>query len=296
MASHDSHTPPDDMGPDDMPPRKAGGAVVGLLIVLVGMTLVFWNSGFRVPRVLPRNIGTNTAVDDLFWLIFGVTGFFFLLTEGLLIYFCVRYRAKPGGRAMHTHGNHALELAWTFIPGCILFVLAVMQTGVWSENKYLSEMPEEKEAIVIQVMGKQFEWHFRYPGSDGRFGTADDITSLGAMHVPAGRDVIVRLQTLDVLHSFWLPNLRLKQDLVPGLTIPQWFKVVDTEENRGKFEIVCAELCGNGHTKMRAELFVDTEEEFAAWKAQQFEAMGEHLPKKDANWKYWYQPVQEASK
>ena len=212
----------------------------------------------------------------------------------------MRYRKKPGGKPVHTHGNHALELAWTFIPGCILFVLAVMQTGVWSENKYKSEMPdaEAKETVVVQVIGKQFEWHFRYPGSDNTFGTADDITSSGALHVPVNRDVIVRLQTLDVLHSFWLPNLRLKQDLVPGMTIPQWFKVLPGEnnENLGKYEIVCAELCGSGHTKMRGQLFVDTEEEFAAWKAKQFEAMGEHLPEKDPNWKYWYQPVQEASK
>jgi len=289
MASHDSHLPHDETAAPD---KKAGGAVIGLLILLVGMTLVFWNSGLRMPEVLPRNIGTNTGVDDLFWLIFGVTGFFFLLTEGLLIYFCVKYRAKPGGKSQHSHGNHALELAWTLIPGCILFVLAVLQTGVWSENKYMSEMPNEKDAIVVQVLGKQFQWFFRYPGSDGKFGTADDITSSDKLHVPVNRDVIVRLQTIDVLHSFWLPNLRLKQDLVPGLTIPQWFKALET----GKYEIVCAELCGSGHTTMRGELFVDTEEEFAAWKAKQFEAVGEHLPEKDPNWKHWYQRVQEASK
>jgi len=283
MASHDS--PPS-------PARKPGGAVVGLLILVFGMTLVFWNSGMRVPEVMPPNIGTNTGVDDLFWIIFGVTGFFFVLTEGLLIYFCVRYRAKPGGKSTHTHGSHVLELAWTFIPGAILFVLAVMQTGIWSESKYRTEMPDENEALVVQVLGKQFEWHFRYAGSDGEFGTADDITSATTLHVPVNRDVIVRLQTLDVLHSFWLPNLRLKQDLVPGLTIPQWFKALET----GEYEIVCAELCGSGHTTMRGELHIHTEEEFAVWKAKQFEAAGEHIPEKDTNWKFWYQPIQEASK
>jgi len=286
MASHDS--PTDSSAP---PSRSAGGAVIGQLILIFGITLVFWNSGLRMPQVLPRNIGTNTGVDDLFWIIFGVTGFFFLLTEGMLIYFCVRYRAKPGGKAVHTHGSHALELAWTLIPGCILFVLAVMQTGVWSENKYMTAMPNEKEAVVVQVLGKQFQWFFRYAGSDGEFGTADDITSADKLHVPVDRDVIVRLQTLDVLHSFWLPNLRLKQDLVPGQTIPQWFKAVET----GKYEIVCAELCGSGHTTMRGELHVHSAEDFAAWKAKQFEGSGEHIPDKDPNWKYWYAPRQEAS-
>jgi len=284
-TSHDSPPPP---------ARNPGGAVIGLLIFLVGMSLVVWTGGLRMPAVLPENIGTNTAVDDLFWIIFGVTGFFFLLTEGLLVYYCVKYRRKPGQKAQPMHGNHTLELIWTFIPGVILFVLAVMQTGVWSQNKYKSEMPdpEAKETIVVQVFGKQFEWHFRYPGPDGEFKTADDITSGGELHVPVDHDVIVRLQTKDVLHSFWLPNLRLKQDLVPGLTIPQWFKPIKT----GRYEIVCAELCGAGHTRMRGLLFVQTAEEFEAWKKKQYEKNGEHIADKDENWKFWYQRVQEASK
>ncbi|MEM8885134.1 MAG: hypothetical protein AAGD14_13780, partial [Planctomycetota bacterium] len=98
MASHDSPPPP---------PRKPGGAVIGLMIFLLGMTVVIFSSGYRVPAVLPENIGTYTGVDTLFWVIFWVTGFFFVLTEGLLIYYCVKYRAREGGKAVHTHGNHA---------------------------------------------------------------------------------------------------------------------------------------------------------------------------------------------
>ena len=108
------------------PPKKPGGAVLGMLIFLGGMFLVLWASGARVPEVLPENIGNYEAVDTLFWVIFGVTGFFFLLTEGLLIYYCVKYRAKEGGKSVHSHGNHALELTWTFIPGLILLGLVVM--------------------------------------------------------------------------------------------------------------------------------------------------------------------------
>ncbi|MHC4953349.1 MAG: cytochrome c oxidase subunit II [Planctomycetota bacterium] len=288
MSSHDSPPPP-----QENPGRKPGGAVIGGLVFLVGVCLVLWNSGMRVPEVLPKNIGTQTAVDDLFWVIFGVTGFFFILTEGLLIYFCVKYRAKPGGRAVHTHGNHALELTWTFIPGLILFVLAVMQTGVWSDTKYKSSMPDEKESIVVQVYGKQFEWHFRYPGEDGEFGNADDIVSATDLHVPVDRDVIVWLQSMDVLHSFWLPNLRLKQDLVPGLIIPQWFHCLET----GKYEVVCAELCGSGHTTMKGNLIVHTQEKFDAWLKQQKETGGDHIPEKSTIWKFWdgpKKPVQEA--
>jgi len=272
MASPDS--PPES-------PRKPGGAVVGLLIFLVGMTVVLFGSGFRMPQVLPDNIGTYT--DDLFWLIFAVTGFFFVLTEGLLIYYCVKYRAKDGGKAVHSHGNHALELTWSVIPGLILFVLAVMQTGSWGDIKYKSQMPDPDKSLHVQVLGKQFEWHFRYPGPDRKFGTLDDLVSPFHLHVPTDRDVIVHLQTLDVLHSFWLPNVRLKQDLVPGMTIQQWFKILKT----GDYEVVCAELCGEGHTKMRGFFHVHTPEDFDAWFAEAKGKYGEHRPEEDNNWKYW---------
>jgi len=264
-------------------PRKAGGAVIGLLLFLAGMTIVLFSSGLRVPQVLPENIGTYTGVDTLFWLIFWVTGFFFLLTEGLLIYYCVKYRAREGGKAVHSHGNHALELSWTLIPGTILFILAVMQTGSWSDLKYKSAMPDPDEALHVQVMGRQFEWRFRYAGEDRQFGTLDDVISPFHMYIPVDRDIIVHLQTQDVLHSFWLPNVRLKQDLVPGMTIQQWFKCLKT----GDYEIVCAELCGSGHTKMKADLHVMEPDAFEAWLAKEKEAQGEHRPEEAGYWKFW---------
>ncbi|MEM8883543.1 MAG: hypothetical protein AAGD14_05720, partial [Planctomycetota bacterium] len=167
--------------------------------------------------------------------------------------------------------------------GLILFVLAVMQTGEWSKLKYKSAMPAEEEALVVQVFGKQFEWYFRYHGPDGEFGTSDDITSPFHLHIPKDKDIIVQLQTMDVLHSFWLPNVRLKQDLVPGQTILQWFKCIKT----GSYEIVCAELCGSGHTKMGADMHVHEQADFDNWLAEQA-AKGEHIPEKDPIWKFWY--------
>jgi cytochrome c oxidase subunit 2 len=275
MASNDS--PPET-------PRKAGGAVIGLLIFLAGMTIVLFSSGLRVPQVLPENIGTYKDVDTLFWLIFWVTGFFFVLTEGLLVYYLVKYRAKEGGKAIHSHGNHSLEMLWSIVPGVILFGLAVMQTGSWSQLKYKSAMPDEDQSIVVQCIGRQFEWHFRYPGEDKEFGTADDVVSPFHLYIPVDRDVIVQLQTLDVLHSFWLPNVRLKQDLVPGMTIPQWFKCLKT----GDYEIVCAELCGSGHTKMRGEMHVLSQEDFDAWLKKEKAEQGDHIPADDNHWKSWY--------
>ena len=189
---------------------KPGAVVIGFLVLLVGEVLILWNAGVTVPTVLPKNIGTFHHVDKLFWLIFWVTGFFFLLTEGMLIYFCLRFRARAGeGKGVHTHGSHGIELAWTFIPGAILFGLAVIQTSAWAEMKYVGSFPAEKDSVVIQVYAKQFEWHTRYSGPDREFGTADDVTKLGELHVPVDRDIIVKLRTRDVLHSFWLVNVRV---------------------------------------------------------------------------------------
>jgi len=270
------------------PKTKPGAVLIGFLVLLIGEAIILSQSGLKSPEILHEPISEHAAaVDGLFYLILGITTFFFVLTEGLLIYFLVRYRAREGGKSVHTHGSHGLELAWTFIPGLILFVLAALQTGTWGGIKYKSQMPAEKDAEVIQILGRQFEWRMRYAGPDGVFGTKDDITKLGELHVPVDRHIIVKLRTMDVLHSFWLPNARIKQDLVPGLTIPQWFKLFKT----GTYEIVCAELCGIGHTRMRGVLKVDTQEEYRAWLQSMTDEMKkydvEHEPETDEFWKYW---------
>jgi len=262
---------------------RPGAVLIGFLVLLIGEFIILSQAGIGLPEILPRPISTYArSIDNLFYLILAVTGFFFLLTEGLLIYFLVRFRARPGGKPRHTHGHHGLEMAWTLIPGTILFLLAVLQTGVWGEVKYKSQMPKEEDCLVVQVLGRQFEWYFRYAGEDGEFGTPDDIGS-DHLHVPVDTDVMVKLHTIDVLHSFWLPNARLKQDLLPGKIIPQWFHLTET----GTFEVVCAELCGMGHTKMKRDLVVQTSEEFEAWLERQAEEQGEFEPDEDLKLQYW---------
>ncbi len=175
----------------------------------------------------PENIGGpgsyGEGVDHLNRVILWIVVVTFVLTEGLLLAFLVRYRARPGAKAVYTHGNHRLEVIWTLVPGAILVFLAFYQFGTWREIKVTR--PPPSEGLVVQVMGKQFEWHLRYAGPDGRFNTSDDVFSQDALHVPAGVNVTVQLRTQDVLHSFFLPYLRLKQDTVPGMTINQWFRV-----------------------------------------------------------------------
>ncbi len=147
------------------PQPQPGAILIGFLIVAGGLLLIFVNStGIGFPQLLPKAISTYAEqVDALFYWILGVTGFFFVLTEGLLIYFMVKYRARDGGKAKHTHGNHTLELVWTFIPGLILFCLAVFQTGTWGDIKLMANMPraDDPDVFVVQVYAKQFEWQFR---------------------------------------------------------------------------------------------------------------------------------------
>ena len=186
------------------PPPKPGAVVIGFLVLLIGEVVILANSGITIPSVLPEPISTYAGdVDRLFYVILALVGFFFFLTEGLLVYFIVKYRAREGGRARHTHGNHALELTWTFIPGLILFALAVFQTGTWGMIKFKGRMPHEGDpnVEVIDVFAKQFEWRFRFHGPNGV-----DFVKTAEMHVPVGRKVIVRLQTRDVIHSFSAPE------------------------------------------------------------------------------------------
>jgi cytochrome c oxidase subunit 2 len=281
---HDAHgsghaaTPP-------APPPKPGAVVIGFLVLLIGQVIILANSGISLPSILPEAVSTYAAdVDRLFYVILALVGFFFLLTEGLLVYFIVKYRAREGGRSRHTHGNHALELTWTFIPGLILFALAVFQTGTWGMIKFKGRMPGESDpnVEVIRVFARQFEWHFGYRGPDGKFGTPDDFVKR-EIYVPVGRPVIVKLQTRDVLHSFWLPNARLKQDLLPGRTINQWFEITKA----GRYPVVCAELCGNSHTKMQATLVAQSDTDYRAWVAEQAKTSPLGDPAEDPMWKDW---------
>jgi cytochrome c oxidase subunit 2 len=226
----------------------------------------------------PENIGTyGKDIDSLYSVIMWLTTVTFLITEGLLLFFLLRFRAKEGGKAVYTHGNHRLELIWTILPGLILFWLAIFQLSTWRNIKV--DRPPPKDGLVVEVMAKQFEWRFRYAGPDGKFDTEDDITTTNWLHVPVDTNVTVLLRSQDVIHSFFLPNLRLKQDTVPGLTISQWFRALKTTDaarkERGalgeagadkfEFEIACAELCGIGHTTMRGFLHVHDKEDFFKW-------------------------------
>lgn len=207
---------------------------------------------------LPENVSTFGAeIDYLFYLIYYITGAVFILVTVLMVLFLILYRRREGRRALYSHGNTALEITWTVIPAVILLVLAFMSASTWGKVKRHAPPSD----FQVQVTAKQFNWEIVYPGPDRKFGTEDDFQTENDIHVPVNKVVHVVLKSKDVIHSFFLPNLRLKQDAVPGRDILVWFEAIKP----GKYELPCAELCGFGHSGMRGWLYVDTPEQFEKW-------------------------------
>jgi cytochrome c oxidase subunit 2 len=214
---------------------------------------------------LPENVATYGAgIDWMFLLIYWITGVTFVLVMAALLTFLWVYRDRPGRRARYTHGNSSLEIAWTVAPAAILVALTLLSVPMWVDIKL--NIPQSD--LVINVTGKQFNWEVTYPGPDGKFGTDDDKTLLDEMHVPINKVVLINLRGRDVIHSFFVPQFRFKQDAVPGRSIAQWFEVTKA----GKYEAPCAELCGIGHSGMKAWVIAHTPEDYAKWAAENLKA------------------------
>jgi cytochrome c oxidase subunit 2 len=217
--------------------------------------------------------------DDQFFQTLLVTGVIFFLAQIALGYVIVRFRDR-GRRATYSEGNTKLEVLWTSA-AFILFVGAVLlSTSLWAGFHFAETAPN---ALPIEVMAKQFAWSFRYSGADGKFGKLDikqindaagnpfgidekdpagkdDITA-STVRVPAGRPIVLILRSRDVIHNFFVRELRLKQDLVPGMVIPYRFQA----DTPGTYEVACSELCGLGHHQMRTTLEVLSPAEFDKW-------------------------------
>lgn len=204
---------------------------------------------------LPENVSSfGHGVDNLFYVITGFTTFFFVLTEVVLVYAMWVFGVSNTGpaadragvpRSVYTHGNHRLEVMWTAVPAAILLFIAFAQISVWEKIKYQSRMPSPD--ITVSLQARQWEWRLRFPLDNTYFGfdpkggkeaeavahrrgrgwaenpDIDDVHATNELHAYKGANVKIWLRTLDVLHSFTMPNLRLKQDTLPGKTIPMWF-------------------------------------------------------------------------
>ena len=219
--------------------------------------------------MLPEPVSTfGGEIDALYYMILAITGAIFVIVEVALIVFIIRYRRREGRKAAYSHGNKVAEMVWTVIPFVLVLYIAYQSNDVWLETKVAERALENESAIPIRVSGKQFEWNITYSGPDEELDTGDDFVVRNQLHVPVGRSVRIELTSEDVIHSFFLPELRVKQDAVPGMLIPVWFQATEA----GQYTLACAELCGLGHYRMRASMTVHELDDYDRWMA---EASGE---------------------
>ncbi len=214
---------------------------------------------------LPIQLSTYAPdIDGVITYIYVVCGAWFLAALGILLGFTWHSRHRPGVRAKWLPGDDRRGTAMILVPvGAVLFcdfLIEQRATPVWEKVKI--DIPGE--GFDVKITARQFAWVFTYPGADGKLGTADDIAA-NELHVPRQTPIRFSLEAADVLHAFYVPELRLKQDAVPGRAIEGWFDAIGD----GTFEIGCAEICGKGHTTMRAVMVVSSREEVDAWLAQQ---------------------------
>lgn len=210
--------------------------------------------------LLPPGASTfSDDVDFLYYLILVITGVAFVIVELALLWFLFKYRARPGRKAHYTHGSAMAEVLWTAVPAVTVVAIGLLSAGVWNTIKGRNSVPPG--ALEYGVTGRQFEWLVTHPGPDERLGTADDVERRNELRMPVGRPIVLRLTSEDVIHSFFVPAFRVKQDATPGMTVNVWFEATET----GEFDIACAELCGLGHYRMGARVTVLPAAEFAAW-------------------------------
>jgi cytochrome c oxidase subunit 2 len=273
---------------------------------------------------LPSNVSSNFGgVDTLFYMILAITGVFFLFTESVLVYNMYTFASAPGLKAEYSHGNMRLELLWTIVPGILLVLLSYLQINAWEVMKYESRMPAaDGNTLQMVVVARQWEWRIRYPSSreliswetdkaraeQWRRSAAypyedlmqpDDVHVVNEIHSWREGQNIVHLKTRDVIHSFFLPNLRQKQDALPGKVIPVWFTANDYNTTRngndwvhgfdpatGKWDqidrawpLACAEFCGDRHSMMRGKLFVHRDKaDFLEWLRMVEARQNQHSP------------------
>jgi cytochrome c oxidase subunit II len=275
------------------------GRVLAVIIWILTIlsVLLFVSKKWWFPAAISEHAA---ALDRQFLITILVVGISFTAAQVGLGWMVWKYRdtGKAGDRAFYTHGSNRLEVVWTVITAVVFIALAVMGQSVWAALRLRDAPPG---SYTVEVVAQQFQWNFHYAGKDNVFGRTDpsliddsvlnfvgldasdpnakDDSVTSALAIPVNRPVELRLRSKDVIHNFWVPQLRFKQDLVPGMEIRVHF----TANRVGKYELACAELCGQLHFKMKSFMLVLPEDELRALQVlpqEQFQArMAELLAK-----------------
>ncbi len=272
------------------------GRVLAVIIWIITLlsVLLFVSGKWWFPAAISEHA---PALDRQFLITIIVVGIAFTAAQIGLGWMVWKYRdtGSAADRAVYSHGSNRLEVVWTVITAVIFITLGLMGQSVWAQLRLHDAPPG---SYTVEVVAQQFQWNFHYAGKDGKFGRTDprfiddgglnfvgldntdpsavDDPVTSTLAIPVNRPVELRLRSKDVIHNFWVPQLRFKQDLVPGMEI----KVHFTANKVGKYELACAELCGQLHFKMRSFMLVLPEEEIQSLQAmpqEQFQARMQEL-------------------
>lgn len=281
--------------------RKQNNKINGFLMVaflVLGMIGVWYCNKLYFHKT-QLNVDAASVegarVDSMLWITLAVTGIVFVLTQAILFWFAYKYQESDNRKVYFFPHNNKLELLWTIIPAIVLTILVVIGLRNW----FLFTGEPPKNAMVVEVTGKQFNWIFRYPGKDGAFGkkyfkNIDDANSnqLGLiwddqlshddvvtdhMVLVKGTPVKLIIGSRDVIHDVGLSHFRMKMDAVPGIPTTMWFTpkytTKEMKELTGNpnfvYEISCDQMCGNSHFSMRGIIDVVDQEEYDVWMAKQ---------------------------
>jgi cytochrome c oxidase subunit 2 len=214
-----------------------------------------------IESLVPSVSTYSGQIDNLFALITTIMGFWFFLGQGILFYFIFKYRRKPDVVSSYVAGDKKEEKKLLSIAHKLLLVCDIVIVSFAISTWYNVKQNLPPADYTVKIIGQQWAWTFVHPGADGKLDTADDITTIDELHIQEGVTYHFRLTTKDVIHSFFVPVFRLKQDAVPGREIVGWFKATHT----GEFDILCAEICGIGHGLMSAKIVIDTKEAYQKW-------------------------------
>jgi cytochrome c oxidase subunit 2 len=289
--------------------NKINGALMIVFMVLGFVGIYVCNEYLFDKTLLAQESASiqGEKVDQMIWITLIVTGIVFVITQILLFWFAYKYQEKENRKSFFFAHSTKLELIWTVIPAITLTILVIFGLRNWFF--FTSEAP--KNAMVVEVTGKQFGWIFRYPGKDAVFGkkyyknidpatnsvgivwddklAQDDILTEQTMYVVKGTPVKLIIGSRDVIHDVGLSHFRLKMDAVPGIPTTMWFTpkftTAEMKEKTGNpnfaYEISCDQMCGNGHYSMKGIVEVVTQEEYDMWMAKQKAQYLVAFPEKD---------------
>jgi len=281
---------------DHVPAGNSAQGVYMMIFLIVGIVAFFYFSmdSYDIYN-LPITSEHGVVTENLFWITMAITVFVFIVTQIFLFGFSWRYRYKKESKAHYYPHNNRLEMIWTFVPAVVLAWLIISGLKEW--NKITGPAPENAE--VIEVMGYQFAWAYRYPGKDGELGAydfrkIDAINQVGIdladknghddflptqLVLPKDKPVLLKIRGRDVIHSVYNPHFRMQMNAVPGMPTQFWFvPTVSTAEMREKtgnpdfnYELVCNKICGKSHYGMKGIITVLEQDEYDSWYKEQQE-------------------------